>query len=109
VSARDLVPARLHGWRRTAVRGETYPVALPCRGAVLMGVVFTRARAGDGARLSAYEGPGYRIVAGVVQSGERRRDVRFFVPRPSAYTPVNRSWTFAAWRRRQQNQWGGSA
>ena len=109
VSARDLVPARLQGWRRTAVKGETYPAALRCRGAVSMGLVFTRVRAGDEARLSVYEGPGYRIVAGVAQSGERRRDVRFFVPRPGAYTPVNRSWAFAAWRRRQRSPRGGSA
>jgi len=102
VVARDLAPARLPGWRRVQAKGEPFAIVLPRRGALLPGMVLIRVRGSDEARLLAYEGPGYAFAAGVATSGERRRAVRFFVPRLGAYTPAHRDWDFVAWRRRRR-------
>ena len=101
VAARDLVPAQLSGWRRTAVKGKPYPIVLRQPGASVAGLIFDGASAVDVARLTAYEGAGYRLARGAAESGARRYAVRFFAARPGAYTPTYSEWDFAAWRRRR--------
>lgn len=52
-------PARLHGFERLVVRGETYPAIVECVGAWVDGVVYLDVRAGDLRRLDAFEGADY--------------------------------------------------
>mgnify|MGYP003737427355 CR=1 FL=1 len=54
-----LVPARLAGWRRVAMRGARYPTLVRARGVVPGAVVVVDA--GALRRLCAYEGPQYEL------------------------------------------------
>ncbi len=59
-----LTPATLRGWRRVALQGTPYPTIRRARGTV-SGSIATVDRAAL-ARLSAYEGPRYRLSPLVV-------------------------------------------
>lgn len=61
-----LSPATLHGWRRVALPGTPYPTLRRAR-ATVSGAVATVDRAAL-ARLSAYEGPRYRLTPVVVRT-----------------------------------------
>jgi hypothetical protein len=60
-------PAVLRGWRRVALPGGRYPTLRRARAEVAGAVVEVGAAAL--ARLSAYEGPLYRLTPVVVRSG----------------------------------------
>ena len=52
-------PARLHGFERLTVRGETYPAIVERAKAWVDGVVYLDVQAGDLQRLDAFEGADY--------------------------------------------------
>ena len=53
-------PARVRGYRRFAVLGESYPAVVPWADAEVIGRVYFDVDAADLARLDAFEGPEYR-------------------------------------------------
>nr|WP_294554244.1 gamma-glutamylcyclotransferase family protein [uncultured Rhodopila sp.] len=61
-----LTAATLHGWRRVSLQGTHYPTVRRARGTV-SGAVATVDRAAL-TRLSAYEGPRYRLTPIVVRT-----------------------------------------
>jgi gamma-glutamyl AIG2-like cyclotransferase len=94
-----LLPARLPGYRRVAMRGAAYPVVLPQRGASVRGVILARVTPIERARLCAYEGDGYELVPAMAELPRKRRArVLLFKPKPGAFTPTTKPWSLARWR-----------
>ena len=93
------IPARLYGRSRWRVQGGSYPVAVEDRKGHVDGAIVRGLSARDVAALSAYEGPGYRVVVvGVVVAG-RRVPARVFDPIVSRLKPSRRSWDLVRWQR----------
>ena len=100
---RSLAPALLRGYRRSAVKGASYPLVLRQRGAAVAGVILEGVGAVERARLSAYEGDGYELVEALAELP--RRDLRcvlLFRPKPGAYGVSARQWHLAGWRLRHK-------
>ena len=103
IPLRALLPARLPGYRRAAVRGAAYPIILPQRGASVRGVILRRVRPVKRSRLCAYEGDGYEPVCAMAElPGKRRARVFLFKSKPGAYTVTSRPCSFATWRLRHK-------
>ena len=100
VAPRALLPARLHGWRRSSVEGFSFPLVLRRRGQSVEGVVVERISSADLRRLVAYEGEDYGLSrAAAATSEETSLPVFLFTPRPGRLKATSRSWRFAARRR----------
>jgi Gamma-glutamyl cyclotransferase, AIG2-like len=98
-----LRPAVLCGYRRSSVRGASYPVVLRQRGASVTGAILCGVGTAETARLCSYEGDGYEIgqaLAGQPHHGARR--VLVFRPRRGGYTVSSRPWHFPGWRLRHK-------
>jgi Gamma-glutamyl cyclotransferase, AIG2-like len=103
VGAAALRPASIFGYRRSGVERAGYPIILRSRGGRVGGVVFERAARADRRRLSCDEGSGYRVARAVAAvPGEARKIVLVFVPKPGAFAPTGKPWSYARWRRRAQ-------
>lgn len=76
------LPAVLGGYRRLAVRGEDYPVAVPARDACIRGVLYLNLSPEDLARLDRFEGEAYRRRAVQVIAGGRRLPAEVYELRP---------------------------
>jgi hypothetical protein len=97
-----LTPAHLAGYRRVAVRGASYPVVLPQRGASVTGLILQSVTKAERARLCAYEGDGYQLACAVAKlPAKRSRRVFLFRPKPSAHTVTSRPWSLSRWRLHQ--------
>jgi hypothetical protein len=96
----SLAPAVLHGHRRSAVRGASYPVVLRNRRASVAGVIFDCVGTAERDRLCAYEGDRYELVR--ARASEPERAVLLFTPKPGAYTVTPKPWTLAGWRLRHK-------
>src|SRR5262249_32780708 len=101
------VAAVLPGYSRWRVLGGRYSHSVPvrmCEGPVaIVGGVGAR----DGARLAAYEGPGYRIAPLRVKVGEATPSVSVFEPIVSKLKPTNKPWDLALWQRRDKRAFVG--
>ncbi len=76
-------PARLRGYRRFRVKGETYPGLLRARGGVVSGVVYLGVRQRDLTRLDRFEGHCYRRVPVRVEvDGLGRQPAEVYLFRP---------------------------
>ena len=82
-------PAWLPGYRRVSLREEPYPTLLRGRG-VVHGVVL-RVRGPALARLSAYEGPRYRLLPLHVRTRTGPRRARAWIA-PAFHADPLRSW-----------------
>lgn len=96
----SLVPAVLRGYRRSSVRGASYPIVVPQRGASVEGVILRGVGAVEIARLRAYEGDGYELVRTLARKPPRT--VLLFQPKPGFYDMTQRRWTLAGWRLRHK-------
>ena len=101
------IPARLPGYSRWRVQGGSYPVSVPDRGGSVNGAVVGGLSARDVARLSAYEGPGYRVAALKVKIAGRMVTVSVFEPIQSRLKPSNRPWDLVLWQRRDKRAFVG--
>src|SRR5258707_14890955 len=101
------VPAVLPGFSRWRVQGGSYPISVPDRKGQVSGAIVGGLSARDGARLAAYEGPGYRIAALKVKVGEAMAPVSVFEPIVSKLEPTNRPWDLALWQRRDKRTFVG--
>lgn len=97
---RAFVPASLPGHARRRVKGASYPIVVRDRRGEVAGAVVGGLSARDVARLSAYEGPGYRVVPLRVRVAGSMITVSVFEPVQSRLQPSNELWELALWQRR---------
>jgi len=93
------VPARLKGHVRRRAKGVSYPILQRDPGGEVEGVVVGGLTKRDVERLSAYEGPRYRIAPLKVTIGGKLRTVSVFEPKEASFQPVDGAWDLALWQR----------
>lgn len=99
-----LRPATLHGYRRTALKGVSYPTLLPDPGAPPVdGVLFRQCTRREWARLVAYEDREYTVGMVRVDTAQGPRQARVFLAGPRHGTKASpRAWGLEDWRRRSK-------
>lgn len=100
--ASAFVPAILPGWSRWRAQGGSYPVSVPDRKGAVSGAIVSGLSARDVARLSAYEGPSYRVASLKVSVGGTFTTVSVFEPLISKLKPTNRMWDLTLWQRQDK-------
>jgi hypothetical protein len=101
------VPASLPGHARRRAKGVSYPVLVRDPGGEVPGAVVGGLSARDVARLSAYEGPRYRIAPLKVRVAGALTTVSVFEPLENRFQPVDGSWDLALWQRRDKRPFVG--
>jgi Gamma-glutamyl cyclotransferase, AIG2-like len=94
------VPARLKGHARRRAKGVSYPILVRDPGGKVEGVVVGGLTRRDVERLSAYEGPRYRIAPLKVTVGGALKTVSVFEPKEQSFRPVAGVWDLALWQGR---------
>jgi hypothetical protein len=94
------VAAKLEGHVRRRARGVSYPILVRAPGGEVDGMVVGGLTARDVERLSAYEGPRYRIAALKVRMSGGLRTVSVFEPLESGFQPVAGAWSLSLWQGR---------
>ena len=94
------VPAELGGFVRRRAEGKGYPILSPRRGGTVQGMVVGGLSAADAARLSAYEGPNYRVSRLQVRMQGRLQAVSVFTPNGPGLAPSADAWDLALWQAR---------
>ena len=94
------VPANLKGHVRQRAKGVSYPILQRDPGGEVEGVVVGGLTKRDVERLSAYEGPRYRIAPLKVTIGGKPRKVSVFEPKEASFQPVDGAWNLALWQGR---------
>jgi hypothetical protein len=96
------VPATLPGHARRRIKEGTYPIAVPDPKASIAGAIVGGLSARDVARLSAYEGPRYRVASLKVRVGGAMRRVSVFAPLEERFQQTSGDWELAEWQRRHK-------
>ena len=101
------VPASLLGHARRRAKNATYPIVVRDPRGVVQGVVVGGLSARDVARLTDYEGPGYRVVP--LRVPDSGRDDHGVGVRTGAEPPAaeRRAWDLALWQRRHKRAFVG--
>src|SRR5215471_10032258 len=92
---RAWLPASLPGYRRTRAKGVSYPAAIRDPRSEVRGAVVGGFSPREIKRLSAYEGPRYRIAPLKVKMGGKIAVVSIFEPLDLAFEPVGGAWDLA--------------
>jgi hypothetical protein len=100
-------PALLPGHRRRRAKGASYPVVVRAPNSEVSGAVVSGLSPRDVARLTAYEGPGYRVVLVGVKAAGRRETVSMFEPVISRLQPSGEPWDLVLWQRRSKRAFVG--
>lgn len=103
VPATSIAPAWMAGFALRAVRGETFPVAIPASDGQIEGIVVWRLGHRDLARLQWFEGSGYQLARGLarISGAPTAQSVLWFQPRfrlKASPAP----WRIDRWRRRHR-------
>jgi Gamma-glutamyl cyclotransferase, AIG2-like len=101
------VPASLPGHARRRAKGVSYPVLVRDPAGEVPGAVVGGLSARDVARLSAYEGPRYRIAPLKVRVAGTLTTVSVFESLENRFQPVDGSWDLALWQRRDKRLFVG--
>lgn len=96
------VPAALPGHARRRVKGASYPIVVRDHTSEVAGAVVYGLSARDAARLSAYEGPRYRVAPLKVRIRGALSTVSVFAPLEENFQPTSGSWEVASWQRRHK-------
>jgi hypothetical protein len=96
------VPAVLPGHARRRIKEGTYPIAVPDPRAAIAGAVVGGLSLRDVARLSAYEGPRYRVASLKVRIGGAVRQVSVFAPLEERFRQTAGVWELIDWQRRHK-------
>jgi hypothetical protein len=100
------VAASLPGHARRRARGVSYPILVRDPNGEVPGAVVGGLSARDVARLSAYEGPRYRIAPLKVKVDGVLTTVTVFEPLEERFQPVSdrlgRAWDLILWQRRDK-------
>jgi hypothetical protein len=97
---RAFVPASLPGHARRRAKGASYPIVVRDPRGEVRGAVVRGLSARDVARLTAYEGKGYRVVPLRVRMAGAMTTVSVFEPVQSRLQPSGELWNLALWQRR---------
>ena len=101
------VAASLPGHARRRAKGASYPIVVRDPNGAVPGVIVGGLSARDVARLTAYEGPGYRVVPLRVWSAGAMATVSVFEPVQSRLQPSGDLWDLALWQRRHKRAFVG--
>jgi hypothetical protein len=96
------LPAILPGHARRRIREGTYPIAVRDPRASILGAIVGGLSARDVARLSAYEGPRYRVAALKVRVGGAMARVAVFAPLEERFQQTAGAWQLEEWQRRHK-------
>jgi hypothetical protein len=94
--------ARLSGYRRVHMPGETAPVVLPRPGAAVAGLLCRDVDAAALARLVHFEGEAYRTLPVIVARASGRSSRALVFASAGAGLGDASPWRFDAWRRRHK-------
>lgn len=94
------VPASLSGHARSKAKGVSYPILVRDPRGKATGAVVSGFGALEVQRLSAYEGPRYRIAPLKVRLRGRIEIVSVFEPIEKKFEPVSGPWSLELWQRR---------
>lgn len=104
VGAGRLIPAKLKGHRRFALKGRAYPSLARDDASAVEGFVFQDCTPGEWAKLVHYENADYTPVAVNAETGQGVRHARAFLGGPKhARLDAGRDWSFADWTRRDKS------
>ena len=92
--------ARLDGYRRHRVHGESYPILRPAAGGAVDGLLVPNLSPAEAARVAFYEGEEYRPVPLMVASAGGPRDALVFVDDGGLST--GGEWDFERWLREEK-------
>ena len=95
-------PAILPGHARRRAKGASYPVVVPDPRGEVVGAIVGGLSPRDVACLSAYDGPGYRVVPLKVRSQGALVTVAVFEPVVSRLQPSGDLWDLPLWQRRHK-------
>lgn len=96
------VPASLPGHARRRAKGASYPIVVRDPRSQVPGAIVGGLSSRDVARLTAYEGPRYRIAPLKVRTAGALTTVSVFEPVEDRFQPVSGSWDLALWQRRDK-------
>lgn len=96
------VPAALPGHARRRVKGASYPIVVRDAPSEAVGAIVRGLSARDVARLSAYEGPRYRVAPLKVRVAGAMTIVSVFEPVEERFQPTSGSWDLTSWQRRHK-------
>ena len=96
------MPATLAGYVRRRAKGASYPIVVRDLRGEVRGALVGGLSSRDVARLSAFEGPRYRIASRKVKVAGRLTMVSVFEPVESRFQPVSGCWDLAEWQRRDK-------
>jgi hypothetical protein len=96
---RAYAPAALPGHARRRVKGASYPIVMRDPKGEVRGAVVGGLSGRDVARLSAYEGPRYRIAPLKVRIDGKMTTVSVFAPLEERFQPTSGEWNLVAWQR----------
>jgi len=85
---------------RRRAKGVSYPIVQRDPGGEVEGVVVSGLTKRDVERLSAFEGPRYRVAPLKVTIGGKLRTVSVFEPKEASFQPVDGGWDLALWQGR---------
>ena len=105
--AAAFAPAILPGHVRRRVKGASYPIAVRDTHGEIHGMVVGGLSVRDVARLSAYEGPRYRIASLKVKVAGTLATVSVFEPVEERFHPTSGEWDLALWQRRYKRAFIG--
>lgn len=100
-------PVSLPGHARRRVQGASYPIAVRDRRDAIHGKVVGGLSARDVERLSAYEGPRYRIASLKVREKGTLSTVAVFAPREERFQPTSGAWSLTLWQRHDKRRFIG--
>jgi hypothetical protein len=101
------VPASLPGHARRRAKGATYPIVVRDPRGTVPGAVMRGLSTRDVARLTDYEGPGYRVVPLRVRLAGAMTTVSVFEPVQNRLQPSGELWNLTLWQRRHKRAFVG--
>jgi gamma-glutamyl AIG2-like cyclotransferase len=96
------LPASLPGHARRRIKGGSYPIIVRDPRAEVPGAIVGGLSARDVARLSAYEGPRYRIAPLKVKASGILTTVSVFEPIENRFQPTAGAWELGQWQRQHK-------
>jgi hypothetical protein len=96
------IPAALPRHARRRVKGANYPIVVRDPRSEVQGAIVGGLSDRDVARLTAYEGPRYRVAPLKVRIGGTMTMVSVFAPNEERFQPTSGDWDLLAWQRRHK-------
>lgn len=95
-------PATLDGWRRSPVRGNSYPIIVPAAACSVAGLLAEGIGAAAAAKLDRFEGPEYRRQRVSVRCAAGSSTPCWTYAAADAASAGAGRWEFDEWRRRHR-------